>query len=254
MPYANHNGVRIHYHTEGDGLPLVLMHGLTGSLEDWGENGYVEALNNDYSLILLDGRGHGASDKPHEVEAYDMKLRAGDIVAVLDELNISKAHYLGYSTGATIGFSIAKYYPDRVRSLILGAEHPYDNEEGRGEMHQLFSGGMETVVAALEEMDGPLPDAFKSRVLVNDLEALLAAIPNEQPGFSDVLPSMTMPCLVYVGEEDEEFTSAYSRLKQAVEQMPNVTFVTLPDVGHLKGFLRSDLALPHIKNFLAEVS
>lgn len=92
MPYVNNNGVRIHYQVDGDGPPLVLMHGLTQSLEDWYEFGWVEGLRKDYKLILIDHRGHGHSDKPHDPRAYGYELRMRDVLAVLDALNIDKAH------------------------------------------------------------------------------------------------------------------------------------------------------------------
>lgn len=251
MPYADNQGIRIHYEVEGHGPPLVLMHGLTGSLDNWRDFGYVEALKSDYILIMLDGRGHGTSDKPHDPDAYDMKLRAADIVAVMDDLQIGKTHFLGYSTGATIGFSLAKYNSQRVHSLILGGEHPYDNEEGRKKLHQRLSHGMEPFVTQLEERYGPLPPASKDQMLTNDLQAILATTPHEWPGFADVLPRMTMPCLVYVGEED---AGAYSGLKQAVEHMPNTTFISLAGINHWEGYVRSDLVLPHVKKFLETVN
>lgn len=250
MPYANNQGIHIHYETEGEGPPLVLMHGLSGSLEDWHEFGYVEGLKRDYKLILVDGRGHGASDKPHDPEAYQMNLRAEDIVAVIEDLGIGQAHYLGYSTGATIGFAIAEYCPERFHSLILGGEHPYEYEEGRQMFQQLLSNGLEAFVAVLDEHYGPLSPATKARYLANDSQALLAMIPNEWPGFSDVLPGMTMPCLVYVGEDD---SLAHSNLKRAVEEMSNVIFVSLPSVNHWQGYVRSDLILPHLRKFLVEI-
>ena len=61
MPFADNNGVRIHYQVEGEGPPLVLHHGLAGTLEDWRYFGYVEELKRDYQLILMDARcsSHG---------------------------------------------------------------------------------------------------------------------------------------------------------------------------------------------------
>ncbi|MCY4577785.1 MAG: alpha/beta fold hydrolase, partial [Chloroflexi bacterium] len=62
MPHADNNGVRIHYHVEGEGAPLVLQHGLTSSILRWYEFGFVDALKSDYKLLLIDARGHGDSD------------------------------------------------------------------------------------------------------------------------------------------------------------------------------------------------
>jgi hypothetical protein len=70
LPYANNNGVKIYYEVEGEGPPLVLGHGLSGTLNHWWRLGYVDALRHDFRLILFDARGHGRSDKPHESSAY----------------------------------------------------------------------------------------------------------------------------------------------------------------------------------------
>jgi pimeloyl-ACP methyl ester carboxylesterase len=64
MPYVDNDGVRIHYEVEGHGPSLVLQHGFTHSLRRWYLHGYVDALRNDYELVLIDARGHGKSDKP----------------------------------------------------------------------------------------------------------------------------------------------------------------------------------------------
>jgi pimeloyl-ACP methyl ester carboxylesterase len=72
LPYANHQGT-------GQGPALVLQHGLGGSLEVWRQLGYAAALRDNYTLIMLDARGHGASDKPHDRGAYGLPC---ELVAV----------------------------------------------------------------------------------------------------------------------------------------------------------------------------
>ena len=119
MPYAGNQGTSIHYHVEGDGPPLVLQHGFTSCLKSWYVYGYVEELCKSYKLILIDARGHGESDKPHDPNDYLLELRVNDVLAVMDDLKIEKAHYLGYSMGGIIGFGIAKHAADRFHSLII---------------------------------------------------------------------------------------------------------------------------------------
>ena len=95
MPFTANKGIRIHYEVAGQGAPLVLQHSLGRSLDAWWDFGYAQVLSQDYQLILIDARGHGASDKPHDAGAYQMEGMVGDVVAVLDALGISRAHYYG---------------------------------------------------------------------------------------------------------------------------------------------------------------
>ena len=97
--FALNIGIRIHYEIEGSGPPLILQHGWSNSLEYWRDFGYTEILKQDYKLILVDARGHGKSDIPNDPKAYDTSVMAEDIIAILDHLQIDKAHYLGYSMG-----------------------------------------------------------------------------------------------------------------------------------------------------------
>ena len=64
MPYTNNGDINIYYEVEGHGPPLVLHHGIMGSMENWREAGYVDGLRSDYQIILMDARGHGNRDKP----------------------------------------------------------------------------------------------------------------------------------------------------------------------------------------------
>ena len=93
MPYANNQGIHIHYEVEGEGPPLILHHGTSGSGANWRAMGYSDVLGHHYRLILVDARGHGASDKPYEPAAYDLPLRVTDVTTVLDDLNMRRAHY-----------------------------------------------------------------------------------------------------------------------------------------------------------------
>ena len=249
MPYADNRGVRIYYHVEGAGPPLLLQHGFMGSVEDWRDYyGYIQVLKSDYRLIMIDARGHGSSDKPHAPEAYNSKLMARDVVAVLDDLKIETAHFYGYSMGGWIGFALAECAPERLRSLIIGGMHPY--RQASGPMRQLLENGMEALLADREAGGRVYPPEARGRLLANDLQALLAALADDWTSNPGILPRMTMPCLVYVGEADDDY---YPGAKECVKYMPNVTFVSLSSLDHWDAFSRGDLVLPHVKRFLAGV-
>lgn len=251
MPYADNEGIRIHYQTEGEGPPLVLHHWSLATMESWYEYGYVSALKTDFRLILLDARGHGASDKPHRLEAYELKKRVEDIIAVLDDLGIARSHFFGYSMGGWVGFGVALYAPERFRSLIIGGQHPYaqDMDGLRQLVRNGVENGPEAFVAMWEENFGTLSSETRERMLAYDYEALLA-VAQDRESLEAVLPTMRMPCLLYVGEMDEVYPIA----KECAKQIPNVTFVTLPGLDHGEAIRRSDEVLPHVKRFLAAVN
>jgi len=253
MPHAINQGVRIHYQVKGRGPSLMLHHGFLGSLDEWGQFGYVEGLEKDYQLVLIDARGHGASDKPHDPQAYSMALRVADVLAVLDDLGLDKAHFWGYSMGGWVGFGIAQYAPERLCSLVLGAADAREGDpDAPDPLLELCKAGMETVLGVGESAFGPwwTPE-LKARYAANDLEALVAYRSlKEQCRLEDTLPAMTMPSLLYVSEGD----SRYAAVKRCSETIPNATFVSFPGPGHIQTFFRSDLVLHHVREFLAEVS
>src|SRR6202140_358902 len=97
----------------------------TQSVKDWHRAGYVEVLKPHYQLILVDARGHGESDKPHDAAAYTLSSRVNDIVAVMDSIGILRANYWGYSMGGWIGFGMAMEARARLRAIIIGGQDPY---------------------------------------------------------------------------------------------------------------------------------
>jgi pimeloyl-ACP methyl ester carboxylesterase len=268
MPYVNNQGVKIHYEMEGQGPPLALMTGLAGTLEDWRLLGYSQVLSKDYLLILIDPRGRGASDKPHDAAAYDLKLMLEDVVAILDDLKIKKAHYFGYSWGGMIGWRIPIYAPERFSSLILGgSRYPLTGQEEIDSsvvtaiqvglemaLKEAPERPMEFFVAAVEKNMGyRYPPKRRAQMLALDPHAVLAsfqgAFQEVIPKAEEFLPRVTIPCLIFTGEADPW----YPKAKECADHMPNATFFSLPSIGH-EALERSDLVLPHISKFLAAVS
>jgi pimeloyl-ACP methyl ester carboxylesterase len=120
MPFAVHRGHRIHYTTEGEGPLVVLQHGMLMDAGVWKQGGFVDALTDRYRVACVDSLGHGLSDQPSDADRHRQEQRAGDIVAVIDDLGCAHAHLVGHSMGAWLGVGVAKYYPERLSSLVLG--------------------------------------------------------------------------------------------------------------------------------------
>ena len=122
------NGVKIRYVTEGKGEPVVLIHGWMADSSMWGRdrsgNTKLDTTGaNGFQLIALDCRGHGKSDKPHDLEKYGPEM-AADVVRLLDHLKLEKAHLIGYSSGAFIAGKVAATHPERVLSVVYGGQAP----------------------------------------------------------------------------------------------------------------------------------
>ncbi len=244
MPYIENDGVRIHYEIEGRGDPLVIQHGFTSSMETVRLLGYSDSLKDSHQVILIDARGHGASDKPHSPQSYGLQTAAKDVLAVLDELGISKAHFFGYSMGGAIGFAMANFAPGRLLSLIIGAAHPFaDNLDS---FRNVDGKDPDAFVAALEAFLGEkIAPEIVPIVLTNDLEALAAAA-RPRPNMEDMLPMLDIPCLLFCGTQDPR----HPLVEACAEQIPGAKFISLSDLNHVTCFLSSDLVLSYIRNFL----
>ncbi len=248
MPYVSSQGLRIHYQVEGKGPALVLHHGFGDSLESWYELGYVDALKDEYRLILIDARGHGASDKPHEPEAYSYPNVTADIVAVLDALTTPKAHYFGFSMGGKNGFAVAAYAPDRLDSLIVLAASASAQAHGPLDLWIASLRQGPQAVVSVWERDASVSPALRQRLLSNDVEALIAQrIQQKDPlGFEDILPTLPIPCLLMVGEAD----TSYAVVQGCSRLIPNATFVSFPNLGHTGSFLNRAELVGHLREFL----
>jgi pimeloyl-ACP methyl ester carboxylesterase len=251
MPYVSNGRVRIHYQTEGAGSPLVLQHGLTQSIRSWHRAGYVSALNPLHRLILIDARGHGESDKPHDAAAYALAEHVGDVLAVLDALNLPTAHFWGYSMGGWIAFGVAKYAPDRFDALLIGGAQPYgqtlppsrpDGSDPQAFLQALFGR------LGLQNLDA-MPADRRTELMANDFRALAAA-QQDRPSLEDVLPTMTQPCFLYAGEAD----AICPRVQACAKQIANATFVPLPGLDHGGAFNEATTILPPAMSFLQGVA
>ena len=124
MSRVDVNGVGIEYQVTGQGRPVVLLHGFPDSGRLWRHQ--VTALAEaGFQVIVPDLRGYGLSDKPSEVEAYSLPLLAGDVMAVLADAGVERAHVVGHDWGAALAWAIASLAPGTVDHLaVLSVGHP----------------------------------------------------------------------------------------------------------------------------------
>jgi len=122
MPSFQHDDVEIAYLDEGEGDPILLVHGFASTKNvNWVYPTWVSELRkNGCRVIALDNRGHGDSAKLYDAAQYDIAIMAGDVIALMDHLQIARADIMGYSLGSRMTAVLAREQPQRLRSAILG--------------------------------------------------------------------------------------------------------------------------------------
>src|ERR1700754_4591020 len=122
MPSFHNGDVEIAYLDEGEGDPILLVHGFASSKNvNWVYPTWVSELKkNGRRVIAFDNRGHGDSSKLYDSAAYEMGTMAGDISALMDHLRIERADARGYPRGSRRAAVLALREPQRLRSDILG--------------------------------------------------------------------------------------------------------------------------------------
>jgi pimeloyl-ACP methyl ester carboxylesterase len=121
---VEHDGVGIEYDAEGEGDPVVLLHGFPDSARLWRHQ--VPALRAaGHRVLVPDQRGYGRSDKPPAVADYSLLHAAGDVAALLDQEGLARAHVVGHDWGAAVAWVLGSLLPDRVdRLAVLSVGHP----------------------------------------------------------------------------------------------------------------------------------
>jgi pimeloyl-ACP methyl ester carboxylesterase len=227
MPDIDSGGVRIHFEVEGDGPPVVLIHGFAASIElNWRAPGVIDAITKSRrKVVALDCRGHGKSEKPHDPEAYRGTKMADDAITVMDHLGIEKADLCGYSMGGFLSASLLTRRLERFNSVILS---------GVGDI--LVTGSFprertDAIARALESIEGAKDNEVGRQFRVfaeasgNDLAALAAMQRAGRSGFEgSKLSEVKLPVMVLVGEGDTLIVSA-DRLAGAI---PGARYVKVP--------------------------
>ena len=205
---------------------MILVHGFASSYRlNWVGTRWQETLTSaGFRVVGLDCRGHGTSEKPHDLNAYSRATMAADVARLLDHLAVPAADYLGFSMGAQIGLQAVLDSPHRWRRAVLGGLGVSGAiGEGDAIARAMRGGPSETTVADRFYR-------FASADPANDLEALAACIEGLQGPFDpSALPSIKTPILIVVGENDELVRGA----EALVETIPTAGMVTVRGRDHL---------------------
>jgi pimeloyl-ACP methyl ester carboxylesterase len=239
MPIQTVNGINLYYEVTGEGPPLLFLHGLGSSSQDWELQ--VAEFAKDYRVVTLDLRGHGQSGKPRG--PYSMAMLATDAAELLRSLGIASAHVVGLSLGGGVAFQLAVAYPGLVRSLVVVNSTP------DAEVRSLQQRAMVATRFALIRLLGfrrfgkilaknllPEPElaavraTFLERYARNDKTGYLAAL-RAFLGWSVLasIGAIACPTLI-VAADNDYFPTAQKEAYVAL--IPGATLVVVPDSRH----------------------
>jgi pimeloyl-ACP methyl ester carboxylesterase len=252
--------VRSAFSVEGEGAPLILIHGIGASRHSW--DGIVDRLRSKYRCITYDLRGHGKSPVPPT--PYSLDDLVDDLEALRSELGLAKAHFAGHSLGGMIGPAYARRYPDRVISLGLlstaAGRTAEDTAKVKGVVAAMRERGIAPVLETLKdrwftpEFAARRPDVIARRmqqVIDCDPEVFLSAFDiYAEIEMAPWLAEIEAPSLVLTGEFDG---GCPPRLNQFIARtMPNAELVVLPNLRHAILLEAPDKVAPPLMKFLSQ--
>ena len=231
MPRFQHGSVEIAFLDEGEGQPIILVHGFASTKEvNWVQPGWVATLARaGRRVIALDNRGHGESAKLYDPADYHTDTMADDVLALIDHFRLDRVDAMGYSMGARICAFLAVKKPERVRSLILG---------GLG-IHLVDGVGLpESIADALEapslaDVTDPQGRTFRAFAdqTRSDRRALAACLRGSRRLMtSEEAAGIGVPVLIAVGTRDEIAGSAAALGKI----IPGAEVLDIPNRDHMR--------------------
>jgi pimeloyl-ACP methyl ester carboxylesterase len=231
MPSFDSDGVEIAFIDEGEGEPLLLIHGFASKIAaNWVDPGWVRTLTQSgRRVIAYDNRGHGKSDKLYDPDVYGAPLMAEDGRRLLDHLGIMRADVLGYSMGARIAAFLTLAHPERVRGLILGG---LGINMVRG---VVGSGPIAKALEAprIEDVTNDTARSFRAfaEQTKSDLKALAACIRGPREKITpERLATIAVPTLIAVGSNDVIAGSG----AELATLIPGAQFLDIPGRDHMR--------------------
>ena len=246
MNIANLSGTNIAYLDEGEGQPIVLIHGFASTASvNWFGTGWMRTLADaGFRVIAVDNRGHGQSTKFYEESDYTLSKMAGDIAGLIEELNLNTPHVMGYSMGCRITTTLAAESDISLGKLILA-----------GNGLNMVRGGFDTNIVRDALLADSLEDAAQGtgrdfRVFAektgNDLKALAACIRGQVIPQS-VFEGLENETLVIVGDEDDIAIDG----DKLADLIPNGRFEPIPGRNHMNA-VGDKVYKQKVLEFLAE--
>jgi pimeloyl-ACP methyl ester carboxylesterase len=230
MQKFNSDGVEIAFSDEGQGAPVLLIHGFASNGRvNWQATGWTKTLlDAGYRVIAIDNRGHGESEKLYDSEQYPAPIMADDAARLLRHLGLAKAAVMGYSMGARVTAFLCLQHAELVSRAVFA---------GLAERMVLGVPGSEAIADGLlaatwREVTDPAARTFRlfAESTKSDLKALSACMRSSRVKIKpDALAAISCPVLVVAGDEDK----IAGAVQPLVDLIPGARGVVLPGRNHM---------------------
>lgn len=226
MPYLDRNGVRIAYSVTGNGPAILLSHGFSLTRRMWAAQ--AAHLQDRYTVITWDFRGHGDSDYPDDPDLYSEDHSVADMAALLDHLGVDKAIVGGLSLGGYTSLSFYAAHPERCAALLIIDCGPgYRKDDARDDWNARAEA--RAVKFEQEGLDG-LQAAGEHRNATGLAHAARGMLAQSDDRVMRVLPEIAVPSLVIVGANDAPFLAASDYM---AKKIPGAVKSVIPNAGHV---------------------
>lgn len=225
-------GYNLAYERAGAGDPVILVHGFgSNKATNWLNTGWFDVLiEAGFEVAAFDHRGHGESDKPHEVEAYGDLNMANDLLAFMAHLAWDNPFVIGYSMGSSVSLRFMAEHADRLRACVMGGSGELVIESGLRNSDRIAEA---LEAPSLSDVTDPLVRPYRDFAdrQKADLKALAACIRFRRPPLNlEALAQVATPVLVATGSDDDAMGSP----QPIADLFPNGEAVLIPGRDHMK--------------------
>jgi len=231
MPIAELENVDLSYIDEGEGEPVLLVHGFASSKEaNWIDTGWVKLLvDAGRRVIAFDNRGHGESTKFHSSSDYSLDKMVGDAIQLIDYVGIKKPDVMGYSMGARILARLAIDDGERAGRVVF-AGNGYSMIEGSGDWTPVRDALLAPALSDVTDLRGRAFRKFADHTK-SDLVALAECVTAVRELFEEKdFAGITNEVLVVIGSEDDIAGGG----QELADLMPNARFLSVPGRDHMR--------------------
>ncbi|MEZ0538731.1 alpha/beta fold hydrolase [Fibrella arboris] len=219
--FTTADGVNIHYDQIGSGPAVVLIHGFIGNGESWKRTALRTMLaDSGYTVVTLDLRGNGRSDKPHQAAAYEKDKEVYDVIALMKHLGFVNYDVVGYSRGSIIAAKLLAVAPkNQVRRAVLGGmglDFSDPNWIRRRNFYEALA-----KPGSHPDLQPAVDYAVKSGADTTALKFMQQFQPVTVPA---ELKRIKQPVLVIAGDQDED----NGRAADLAKVLPKATLATVP--------------------------